>query len=67
MKRKKQFVPTEEEEALSLMEVRILIEEIEDKVIDKRTKEYKQWMNDINRLFHLYNHKIGWRAYRPIQ
>lgn len=65
--RKKQFVPTEEEEALSLMEVRILIEEIEDKVIDKRTKEYKQWMETINRLFELYNHKIGWRAYRLIQ
>lgn len=65
--RRKKFVPTEEEEAMSLMEVRILIEEIEDRVIDKRTKEYRQWVVDINRLFELYNYKIGWRAYRLIQ
>ena len=65
--RRKKFVPTEEEEALSLMEVRILIEEMEDKVFDKRTKEYKQWVVDINRLFELFNHKIGWKAYRLIQ
>lgn len=64
--RKKKFVPTEEEENMSLMEVREMIEEMEDKVIDKRTKEYRQWVADINRLFELYNHKIGWRAYRPI-
>lgn len=65
--RKKKFVPTEEEEDMSLMDVREAIEQIEDKVIDKRTKEYRQWMETINRLFELYNHKIGWRAYRLIQ
>ena len=63
---KRKFVPTEEENSLSLAEVRGMIEKMEDMVIDKRTKEYKEWELNFNRLLLLYNHKIGWRAYKPL-
>lgn len=45
-------------------ELDMVIEELENKQPDKRTKEYRIWRNKINHLYSLYNTEVKHKIYK---
>jgi len=40
------------------------INKLEDKVPDKRTKEFLAYKEDLNYLYALYNEEAGWKVFK---
>ena len=71
--KKTDFVQEESSDAprkvyLNAGEVQQEIEKLEKKgeTIDKRTKEFDIWREEINILFDLYNKEVGFKAYKKL-
>lgn len=52
---------------LNLADLREEIDKEEDVKLDKRSKEYKTWKENINFLINLYNTRCGYKYYTPIK